>query len=104
MSNQSMDFAKQHQYAREKEKADKVLARYDVLLKIVLGFGAGLFLPLLFVVLILISASGFSVGTFFFLLIVIGGIVGTIWGAIQIRKRKSTHQAKLDAQIVSSLS
>jgi len=95
--NQNTDFlTKQHHYAREKERADKILARYDLALKMVLGFGAGIFFPLFMVVVFL----SFSVPIFLFLLVVGGG---TAFGALQIKKRKTEQQAKLDAQIISKL-
>lgn len=95
-SNNADFLAKQHQYAREKEKADKILSRYDTALKIVLGFGFGLSAPLLMIVFLL----AFSVPLFLFSLVVVGATIG---GAIQIRKRKATHQAKLDAQMMDKL-
>ena len=95
--NQSADFlAKQHQYAREKEKADKILSRYDAALKIVLGFGFGVSAPLLLLIMFL----GFSFPLFLFA-VAAGG--ATIYGAIQIRKRKAAHQAKLDSQLMAKL-
>jgi hypothetical protein len=94
--NQGMDYAKQHQYAREKEKADRILARYDLAFKVVLGVGFGLCFPLLMILFML----GFSVPLFLFVLVAGGGV---IFGAIQIKKRKSARQAKLDTQILNNL-
>ena len=95
--NQNTDFlTKQHQYAREKEKADKILERYDFLFKIVLGFGFGIFFPSLMMVMFLGASAPMT-----FLLILSGG--GTITIAIMIKKRKAAYQAKLDAQIISTM-
>jgi len=100
MSNQDQNhaefLAKQHQYAREKEKADKVIARYDLMAKAVLGFLGGIIgLPAL-----LMLAFGAMIPGIITLLVG-GGILFAIYRAI--KKRKEGHQAKLDAQMMSNL-
>ena len=87
--------AAQHKYSRDKERADKILKRYDFALKILLGFSFGLgFAPLM---------MGITLGIP--ILLVFGLIVfgGAIFGALTIRKRKKAHQATLDAQILGNL-
>jgi len=95
--NQNTDFlTKQHHYTREKEKADKILARYDLALKIILGFGFGICFPLLMVVMFI----GASVPIILLLIVAGGGIIA---GAILILKRKKAHKARLEAQMLNTL-
>ena len=88
--------AAQHKYAREKEKADKVLKRYDMLMKVVLAFvGTLVGFPAL-----LMLAFGVIVPAII-TLIIGGGVMILLF--IVIKKRKEAHQTKLDSQIMDNI-
>ncbi|MCL2189945.1 MAG: hypothetical protein FWC16_13200 [Defluviitaleaceae bacterium] len=95
--NNNADFlAKQHAYTRGKEKADKILARYDFIMKVAIGLVLGLFgFPTL-----LLFAFGALIQAIISL--VIGG--GILFFAYKnIKSRKEAHQAKLDSEIMQNL-
>ena len=92
--NQNVDLAAQHKYAREKEAADKVLARYDFMMKATLAFLGTFFgIPVLIVL-----AINFFIGII--LAAVCGGIIFLVYKSI--KTRKDAHQAKLDNEIMNN--
>jgi uncharacterized membrane protein YjjP (DUF1212 family) len=98
MPNQDnrQDLAAQHRYAREKEKADQILKRYDVIMKIVLGFMAGFFGPLI----LFLFSLGFTVIA---VLILIASGAGAFFAYKAIKTKKQAHQAILDNQIMNNM-
>ena len=99
MQNQDQNaefLAQQHMYAREKEKADKMLARYDFIMKLSLAFVASVIgMPIL-----LMFAVGVTLPAII-TLIVGGGILFVIYRTI--KGRREAHQAKLDLSWIHSL-
>ena len=95
--NQNAEMAQRLKYEREKEKADKVLARYGVLMKLGLGFTGGLLGTL---ALVFIGVGNFALGIVFAVVCIALSIV--IY--IAIRNAREKHRAKLDAQMLNNLS